>query len=156
MNPRAIFSAALFSGSIAGLASTLVLMARGRRETGEAATTLNGPAQWVYGKHVPYQDGFRLPYTPVGFAIHHACSIFWALAFELVTRRLRRDTTLPAALGTAAGAWIVDYHVTPQRFRPGFEHRLSRASLLGVYGAFALGLAAAHRVRTLRRERPAP
>ena len=47
----------------------------------------------------------------------------------------------PAAIITTA-AYAVDFHFTPQRLTPGFEHRLSNRSLLTVYGAFALGLAA--------------
>ena len=38
---------------------------------------------------------------------------------------------------------IVDFQLTPKRFRPGFETQLSRKSLLAVYAAFAIGLAIA-------------
>ena len=47
----------------------------------------------------------------------------------------------PAAVITTT-AYAVDFHFTPQRLTPGFEHRLSKRSLLTVYAAFALGLAA--------------
>jgi hypothetical protein len=36
----------------------------------------------------------------------------------------------------------VDYTVTPERLRPGFEHRLSTGAMTVVYAALALGLAA--------------
>jgi hypothetical protein len=46
----------------------------------------------------------------------------------------------PAAITTAI-AYAVDFYLIPKRFTPGFENRLSKKSLLLVYGIFALGLA---------------
>ena len=44
-------------------------------------------------------------------------------------------------MATSAVACFVDFHLTPPRLTPGFEHRLSHRSLAAVYGAFAVGLA---------------
>jgi hypothetical protein len=43
---------------------------------------------------------------------------------------------------TAAFALLVDYKLTPSRFKPGFEKHLSRPSIALVYAAFGIGLAA--------------
>lgn len=135
---------ALVSGSVAGLVSTVALWRRGRRDTGDPVTPLNGPSQWLLGKHASYQDGFRLPHTLLGLGIHHAMSIFWALPFEHFGGGRHPARPLAAAIVpasvTAATACFVDFRLTPERFTPGFERRLSRASLAVVYGAFALGL----------------
>ena len=42
---------------------------------------------------------------------------------------------------TAATAYAIDYTITPERLRPGYEHRLSRTSLAYSYVALAVGLA---------------
>lgn len=54
----------------------------------------------------------------------------------------RRRPIATARHGTTALACFTDYQLTPPRLRPGFEQRLSRRSLLLVYGAFGIGLAA--------------
>ena len=136
----------LVSGAIASVASTIALSILGKAELGKTAAPINGPSQWIWGRHAPYQDRFSLQYTIVGYAIHHAASVFWALGYEKLRQRLGPAESAASALApaviTAATAYAVDFHVTPQRLTPGFEHRLSQRSLLMVYGAFALGLAA--------------
>jgi len=88
--------------------------------------------------------------TAVGFALHHGASIFWALGFEALFGR-RAERSVPDALvggaATAVTAYVVDYHVVPERFVPGFEARLEGGSLFYVYAALALGLAAAAQAR---------
>jgi hypothetical protein len=139
---RNYWARVLLSGTAASLASALALALAGRREVGSAATPLNGPSQWVWGRHAPYRDGFSVRHTVVGYGIHHFASVFWAALFE---RARRARPALPAAIATAALACVVDYRCTPQRFTPGFEKRLSRAALLATYAAFAAGLALASR-----------
>jgi hypothetical protein len=142
---------ALVSGTAASLASTVALALSGRRELGDAAAPLNAPSQWVWGRHAKYRDGFTLRHTGVGYAIHHLASIFWAVFYE----KARRGRPLQAAAVTSAVASVVDFRLTPRRLHPGFEKRLSRRALLGVYAAFALGLAAGA-LCSAERARPRP
>ena len=140
---EAALRAAWISGSAASLASTLALSWSGRRDLNDGVAPLNGPSQWVWGRYAPYCNGFSMRHTAVGYAIHHLASIFWALAFERFRPRSREATPVVAAAAlTAATACIVDDTLTPPRFRPGFEKRLSRRSLVLVYAAFGIGLAA--------------
>ena len=141
---------ALVSGSVASVVSTLALALRGRRDVDDAAAPVNGPSQWIWGRRAPYQDGFSLRHTVVGYGIHHAASVFWALLYELLCTGKAgvRCSPATAAVVTSVTANVVDFRLTPQRLRPGFEKRLSNRSLLLVYGAFALGLAS---VRLARR-----
>jgi hypothetical protein len=136
---------ALVSGACASVASVLMLLAWGRREAGDAAAPVNGPSQWIWGRHAPYRDGFSWRYTAVGYLVHHLASTFWALLYELA-RPGRRGAgpaaDVAAALATAAVANAVDFQLTPQRLTPGFQQRLSRRGLLAVYAAFGAGLAA--------------
>ncbi|MFO1396551.1 MAG: hypothetical protein U1F48_05765 [Burkholderiales bacterium] len=133
------------SGTVASIVSTLVLVACGRREHDDAAQPMNGPSQWVWGRSAPYAAGFSARHTVVGYAIHHAMSILWAVLFERY--RPRREAamaaTATAAAATAAVAAAVDFRIVPKRLSPGFEARLSRPALLAVYAGFAVGLASA-------------
>jgi hypothetical protein len=128
------------------MTSAIVQSLRGKAELGKSAAAINGPSQWIWGMHAPYQDHFSLRYTIVGYGIHHATSVFWALWYEKFRQQLpsaeNTATVLAPALATAAAAYAVDFHFAPRRLSPGFERRLSQRSLLMVYGAFALGLAA--------------
>jgi hypothetical protein len=143
---RNAFQNALISGTVASVASTISLSMLGKAELDKSAAPVNGPSQWIWGRHAPYQNRFSVRYTMVGYLIHHAASVFWALWYERLRQRLpaAENTTavLAPAVAIAAAAYIVDFHLTPQRLTPGFEHRLSKRSLLTVYGTFALGLAA--------------
>ena len=123
--------------------STLALAACGWRELGDPYSPLNGPSQWLFGRHAALKDGASIKHTLSGYVIHHAMSVFWALLFERYRRKRDArgiDTLLPAA-ATSAIACFVDYRLTPERLTPGFERRLSRKSLALVYAAFAVGLA---------------
>ena len=134
----------LISGSCAAVASALALAALGKRELGSAATPVNGPSQWVWGRQAPYEDGFSVRHTVVGYAIHHAASFVWAALFEAMRLRARPGlaSTIKVAATTTAIGSLVDLQLTPDRLTPGFQKRLSRAALAGVYAAFAAGLAA--------------
>jgi hypothetical protein len=142
---------ALVSGSVASIASTAALLLFGEKEIGDPAAPLNGPSQWIWGRHAKYRNGFTVRHTVVGYAIHHAASIFWALFYE----KARRGPALRDAAITSAVASAVDFRLTPPRLRPGFEKRLSQPALVAVYAAFALGLAAAS-LWTAQRSRPRP
>jgi hypothetical protein len=140
------FGNALVSGTVASITSTVALSMLGKAELDRSAAPLNGPSQWIWGRHAPYQNRFSLRYTIVGYLIHHSASVFWAIWYEKLRQRLPPAGNAVAVLAPAVvittAAYAVDFHFTPQRLTPGFEHRLSKRSLLTVYGAFALGLAA--------------
>lgn len=136
---------ALWSGSLASLASTAVLAWRGRHDAGSAAAPVNAVSHWFYGERATRRDGASLAMTLPGLLTHHGASILWAIVYERwIARPAWRDAprALPAA-GTALLAATVDYSITPPRFTPGFEKRLSLRSLALVYAAVALGLAVA-------------
>ena len=143
---RHVVRKALGSGAVASVASTIALSLLGKAELGKSAAPVNGPSQWIWGRHAPYQDRFSLRYTIVGYAIHHAASVFWAIWYEKLRQRFTPAKNIPAvlapAVAAATAAYAVDFHFTPRRLTPGFENRLSQRALLMVYGSFALGLAA--------------
>ena len=81
--------------------------------------------------------------TLLGLGIHSAASVWWALFFEALPRRLRDRR---GAVAVAGLAYLVDYHVVHRRFRPGFEKHLSTPSLFAIYAALAGGFAIAGRL----------
>ena len=147
---------ALISGASASVCSALALSICSRIDEGSYAGGLNGPSQWLWGQDEAYTRAATLRHTAVGYAIHHLTSVFWAVSYE----RIFDDSALPkAALRrcaeaaiSSAGAYVVDYCLTPPRFRPGFKKHVRTRSMFVVYGAFALGLAAASIVRDRRRK----
>ena len=136
---------ALLSGSAASALSTVVLAVRGRSDTGRPAAPTNATSHWIWGERATREDRPSLRHTALGYVIHHAASVFWAMFYERWFGRacVARDvpTVLAGSAGVAALAAFVDFRLTPERLTPGYEKRLSRSSLVAVYGAFAAGLA---------------
>jgi len=143
--PRAARDA-LVSGSAASIASAIVLSVCSAIEEDAPAGALNGPSQWLWGEAEAFTRRATLKHTLVGYAIHHASSIFWAFLHECAFGGARKSATrhcIEAATTTAA-AYVVDYGgLTPRRLRPGFRKHLGPRSMFAVYAAFAVGLAAA-------------
>lgn len=137
---------ALVAGSIASLLSAAALAVAGRRECRSAAAPVNAPSQWLWGARALRADQADRKHTAAGYLIHHFAATLWAAlhAAVLADRRgmERPGPALAAAAVTSAVAALVDLRLTPERFTPGFQHRLSTAALVATYGCFALGLAA--------------
>ena len=144
---KRVASDAVVSGSAASVASAAALMACSKLHEGSAAGGLNGPSQWLWGESEAYTREASLRHTAAGYAIHHATSIFWAVLHESVFGGGRSKKPpiqhCAEALASATTAYIVDYHLTPRRFRPGFEKHVSPKGMVAVYAAFAAGLAIA-------------
>jgi hypothetical protein len=151
---RRVIGRILASGAAASAASAAAALACSSLENGHAARPMNAITHIYDGGEPPSYDGRNGRNTALGFAIHTAASIWWAGFFEqLFGGAARRSPASAAAAGAAVAglAYVVDYAVVGERFRPGFERYLSGRSLFGVYGALALGFAAA---ALLTRERP--
>ena len=135
----------LVGGAASSIVSTAALALLGRTEAGSAYAPTNAVSHWIWGDEAAEHDGFSLKYTITGYAIHHVSATFWAVLFEkLAGEKLdRKDlrVTLATSAATAAVACFVDYQLTPERLKPGYEKRLSKKSLAGVYAAFAVGMA---------------
>jgi hypothetical protein len=147
---RAACARGIRSGAVASVLSAAALALGGARERGSAAWPLNGPSQWLWGRHAAHRSRPTLRHTVVGYAIHHAMSTAWAIVHEKLAgrpERVRPLRELGRGGATAALACFVDYRLTPRRLEPGFDVPLSRPSMLGAYAAFAIGLAASRCVR---------
>ena len=143
---KLVLSQGLLAGSLASLISTAVLALAGRRESGSAAAPLNAVSHWYWGDEAFHPQEADLAHTAAGYLTHHVAATFWATLYAaLASDRPALRTTPGAVLGaaaTSATACLVDFKLTPHRFTPGYEHRLSREALLAVHAALAIGLAA--------------
>jgi hypothetical protein len=140
---------ALVSGSVASVASTLVIAACSRIDARHAAAGTNATSHWLWGRAARRRQAPSGRYTLVGYAIHHASSLWWGAIHVLLLEAARRravaadDRVRCAGLAAAisAIAYGVDYHVVPRRLTPGFESHLRPRSMAAVYAAFGVGLA---------------
>lgn len=143
---KLVLSQGLLAGSLASLMSTAVLALAGRRESGSAAAPLNAVSHWYWGDEAFRQQEADLAHTAAGYLTHHVAATFWATLYAaLASDKPALRTTPGLALGaaaTSATACLVDFKLTPHRFTPGYEHRLSNGALLAVHAALAIGLAA--------------
>jgi hypothetical protein len=71
-----ILRKALVPGAAASILSAISLAILGKSELNRSAAPVNGPSQWVWGRHAPFENGLSLKYTMLGYAIHHATSVF--------------------------------------------------------------------------------
>lgn len=115
---------------------------------------MNAVTHIVDGGEPPSHDGRHRRNTLLGFAIHTAASIWWAVFYEaLFGAQARRSLPRALAAGAAvsAVAYVVDYRVVGPRLRPGFEAYLSGRSLFAMYAALAAGFAGASHFHARRR-----
>jgi hypothetical protein len=155
-----LWRGSLLSGSAASLLSTLLLVLRGRRESGSGYAALNAVSHWLWGPSAYAVDARTWRHTAPGALIHHASSLVWGVLFELLLRqlRLRRAGAAAGPAGAAGGltlahvaataaavtavAAVTDLRLVPERLSPGFENRLRPGSVALVYVAFGCGLLA--------------
>jgi hypothetical protein len=146
MSPwRKALEEGLVAGSVASVASAAALVVAGRYEGSRGAAPLNAISHWVWDHPAFREDRPNLRHTVLGYLVHHAASVFWGVLHARAwgSRREAKQAgpALAGAAAAAALACFVDQRMTPERLTPGFEHRLSRKALAGVYISFALGLA---------------
>ena len=137
----------LRSGIVGAAATAGALVALGRAH-GAALRPLNAVAHIAIGSRAYFLETLDLLVTPMAIALHVASVALWGVVFSLLSPRLRGPKLYPAALAFAAGTWVIDYRIVPDRLRPGFESGLSGIEIGFVYLVLALSLAWA-----LRRER---
>jgi hypothetical protein len=135
----------LVSGTLAGLFSAAALLVTGRRDAGSAVAPMNAESHWLWGDESLREDRPTWRHTLTGFVTHQLSTVFWASLYALVRGGRSRPQTVPEALigglATSAAAAAIDYTLMPKRLTPGFEHRLSRGSMVGVFAAIAGGIA---------------
>lgn len=131
-------------GTLATVATTAALLLAGDRE-GSRVAPLNAVSHIAFGDDAYEHEEPSLKHTTAGFTLNALATASWALVHEALFG-LRGRSSIPAALATGAAvsalAYAVDYHAVPERLKPGFEKKVSRPALTGLYVVLALSLAA--------------
>lgn len=135
----------LVSGTLAGLFSAVVLLVNGKRDAGSAVAPVNAESHWLWGEEALHQDRPTLRHTLTGLVTHQLATVFWATLYALARGDRKAVGSVPEAvlggIATSAAAAAIDYTLMPRRLTPGFEHRLSTGSMVGVFAAIAGGIA---------------
>ena len=116
----------------------------GYGDEGESVAPINAISHILWGDIAAEQEDASLQYTATGVALNTVAITSWSLVYELFFGRVARQGNTSAAvaggLAVAGLAYVTDYYVVPKRLTPGFEKRLSPASMLIVYSALAASL----------------
>ena len=135
---------AAITSAVATSATTLAVAGFGLAEQGNAVAPLNAVSHIPFGDEAAAQDDVSLKYTATGLGLNALAIGSWGAVHELMfgSAADKGDvaTALIGGVVVSTLAYVVDYHVVPERVTPGFEKRLSGKALLGVYAALALGL----------------
>jgi hypothetical protein len=145
MTDRSLLTTALRSSAAAAIATTSAIAACGRREDVSPWAPLNAVSHIAWGDEAALHVAPSWKYSATGIVLNTAAMVMWGAVYTCFAGRSSTRTTpraLAAGIATAATAYVVDYHVVPERLAPGFEKRLSGASVLVIFAGLALGLCA--------------
>ncbi|AME28602.1 hypothetical protein AXG89_32945 (plasmid) [Burkholderia sp. PAMC 26561] len=137
-----LLARAFASGTGAAIASGAVASREGVNNGSSAVAPINAVAHCVWPAEAMLDERASVRLTGTGAFIHWGASVFWGLLFEsLRGRRASTGAIVRAAGITAATAYVVDYHVVPERVTPGFEAHVPPRSFVPIYAALGAGLA---------------
>jgi hypothetical protein len=141
-----VLQAILYNIAIMSMWSIVATMTTITVLAGVSVKPLHAPVQAVshivYGKQAHETNDTNLTFIVVGFLLNAFAMIMWSGVAEFSIRAFgmppgNLGVALLVAAGVTVTAFIVDFHVVPKRFTPGFEHILDRRALFIVY--FFLG-----------------
>ena len=133
---------AVRSQVIAASAAAVALV--GQIENGDGIAPLNTVSHIAFG-----DEGFEHPelsvkYTGAALALNQFSVTGWALLHEWAFGRARDEgkwgISMAGGALVSAIAYVVDFELAPDRYKPGFERLLSSRGLLAVYILLALAL----------------
>lgn len=134
------FTNGLITGAASVAATTMALAAYGKAKEGSAFTPFNAVSHMVFGDEAARVDGWSAKETLTGFGLHASAVHAWAMLYEAAAGNVRLPVSLGAGALAAGLVYLFDYHVVPERLRPGFEKRLGPEAVAVTYVLLALGL----------------
>ena len=155
---RSLLADACVTGAITALA-TFAIPALGRAARGvPVAAPVNAESHVLWGDEAASHDDVSLRYTGAGAATHFGACLFWGGIYEAAMGDARRSTDAAdwgGAAATALGAYVLDYHLLPRRFTPGFEMRYSPGDMIAFFATF-IAVLPLRRSLARRIQAPAP
>ena len=141
--PRLI-SRTLETALPATAATTAAVAFCGYGDEGESVAPINAISHILWGDTAAKQEDASVQYTAIGVALNTVAVTSWSMVYELffgrAARKGNRSAAMLGGVAVAGLAYVTDYYVVPKRLTPGFEKRLSPASMLIVYSALAASL----------------
>jgi hypothetical protein len=139
-----ILQETVMTGTITNLCCAGSAAALGVLHQRNPAQPINAISHVVWGDEQPPATDVTWHDTAVGLIVNQAACSFWALLHValLPPRQRHPRRTMLHAGAISALAYLVDYHMVPRRFTPGFEKVLPRRAFVPIYIAIAAGLAA--------------
>jgi hypothetical protein len=137
-----LLARAFASGSGAAVASAIIASREAVNNGASAVAPINAVSHclWPAEAFLDEQPGVWL--TCTGAFIYWGAGIFWGVLFEtLLGRRSSPAKIVRTAAVTAVTAYVVDYHVVPERLTPGFGAHVPARSFVPIYAALGAGLA---------------
>ncbi|SAL50280.1 hypothetical protein AWB64_05313 [Caballeronia sordidicola] len=151
MKIASLLARAFASGAGAAITSAAVASREAVNNGASAVAPMNAVSHCIWPAEAFLDERASMRLTGTGALIHLGASMFWGALFEtLLGRRASPAGIVGAAAVTAATAYVVDYHVVPERVTPGFEAHVSSRSFLPIYAALGAGFA----LVALSRSRP--
>ena len=131
------------SQSVALSAAAAVVLI-GYLENGDGIAPLNTVSHIAWGDEGFEHSELSLRYTGAALALNQFSVTGWGLLHEWIFGRARDEgkwgVSLAGGALVSALAYVVDFKLAPDRYKPGFERLLSGRGLLAVYVLLALAL----------------
>ena len=116
----------------------------GQIEDGDALAPINAISHIAWGDEAFSKRDLSLKYTGTALLLNEVSIAGWGYIHELFFKRARQKgqwgTCALGAIGVSLLAYVVDYHIAPERYKPGFERHLQPKSLLFIYICLAASL----------------
>jgi hypothetical protein len=150
MRTQASWSGFLTTAALATIATTAAGVLLSVLETRKPAAGLNAVSHILWGDKAARVNRIDLQHTLAGGALNAGAMTMWSAVNELLPRSSRKGSAFAKGAFLSALAYLVDYHVVPKRLTPGFEKRLSKPALFGLYAMLAVAMGAGERMSSLR------
>ncbi len=116
----------------------------GQIENGDGVTPLNNVSHIAWGDEGFDQSELSVKYTGSALILNQVSVTSWVLLHEWIFGKARDEgqwkISLAGGFLVSAIAYVVDFKLAPDRYKPGFERLLSSRGLLAVYVLLALAL----------------
>ena len=116
----------------------------GQIENRDGIAALNTVSHIAWGDEGFDHDELSVKYTGAALALNQVSVTSWALLHEWIFGKARDEGQWKISLAggalVSAIAYVVDFKLAPQRYKPGFETKISSRGLIAVYVLLALAL----------------
>ena len=124
--------------------AALAVAAVGQLENGDGIAAINTVSHIAWGDEGLEQSELSVKYTGSAILLNQISVTSWALLHEWVFGKARDEgkwqISLAGGFLVSALAYVVDFKLAPDRYKPGFETKLSSRGLLAVYVLLAIAL----------------